>query len=308
MVPYSVLIYLLTKTGTLQSVRSFLSKRFNTAERIVGFQQQLDFMIGNLAGLGYLTRSEDGDHITLQDSIYRLLNFRSIDPLYGAFLTEILARSNTDEKILALESVLELPPNILRHVSIPETIPPGPLQTQVIEPMLVQAGVLIANVSSEPEAPAREGLGESSTPRFRPEGGAKGGFKLVREEEDEYAEEEEEPRPPTFPELLALAFGTKLAAPEPIIVQSKWIIGGLTEAGNDFFKFVRSRDLIKQEGLILRHLLRLVILAGEFFAQTEDPDYAQIADNATIACRHVEPRYTEHFLQQAEETKKIKLA
>ena len=65
MIPYSVLIYLLTKTGTLQAVRSFLSKRFNTAERIAGFQEQVEFMINNLAGLGYLSRSEDGEHVAL---------------------------------------------------------------------------------------------------------------------------------------------------------------------------------------------------------------------------------------------------
>ncbi|MGB4258488.1 MAG: DEAD/DEAH box helicase, partial [Phycisphaerae bacterium] len=175
MIPYSVLIYLLTKMGTLQAARSFLSRRFNTAERIASFQEQLDFMINNLAGLGYLTRSEDGDQVTLHDSIHKLLNFRSIDPLYGAFLTEQLVYSNFEEKVLALESVLEVPPTIVRKVRIPE-LPPGPLQTQVLEPMLVQMGALVA----------------------RPTGAA------VDEEladEDDFFDEEEQERPPTFPEM-----------------------------------------------------------------------------------------------------------
>ncbi len=311
MIPYSVLIYLLTRTGTLAEVRTFLSKRFNTPERIVSFQEQLGFMLTNLAGLGYLTRSEDGEHVTLHESIHKLLNFRSIDPLYGAFLVELLARGNYEEKLLALESVLEMPPVIERHVRIPDTIPPGPLQTQVVEPMLVQAGVLIANVPmpSQPGAQAT-GLEEETGRGGDEERGRTGAtampvsgavrFTLARDEDDEYADEDEEPRPPTFPELLKLAFETRLAAPEPVYVQPKWVAGGLADFAGDFYKFVRSRELIKQEGLILRHLLRLVILAGEFRTLTEDPDYARISELATTACRRVEPRYTDHFLQQAE--------
>ena len=56
---------------------------------------------------------------------------------------------------------------------------------------------------------------------------------------------------------------------------------------------------------MLRHLLRLVILAGEFFTRTEDPDYQQIATLATQACQHVDQRYTERFLEQAEAVKKM---
>ncbi|MEP0844934.1 MAG: DEAD/DEAH box helicase, partial [Phycisphaerae bacterium] len=183
MIPYGVLIYLLTRTGTLQAVRSFLSRRFNTAERIAGFQQQLDFMIANLAALGYLVRSEDGDHVTLDESIHKLLNFRSIDPLFGAFLTEQLVYSSFEEKILALESVLELPPTIERLVRPPE-LPPGPLQTQVLEPLLIQMGVVAAR------APSSGGGGEED--------------ELA--DEDDLPDEEERERPPSFPEMLKIVF------------------------------------------------------------------------------------------------------
>jgi superfamily II DNA/RNA helicase len=323
MIPYSVLIYLLIKTGTLQAVRNFLGKRFNTPERLAGFQQQLGFMIDNLAGLGYLTRSEDGDHVTLHESIQQLLNFRSIDPLYGAFLVEQLRYSNFDEKVLAMESVLELPPAIERKLTIPDFLPPGPLQTQVLEPQLVQLGILLANLparegSSEPGA-AADGEGAASpAPRgfgLRAQwGGARPGqrptsdsarFVLAQSEDSEYADEDAEPRPPTFPELLKLLFEAKLVAPEPVYVQPKWVAGGVAEVENDFYKFVRSRDLIKQEGLILRHLLRLVILAGEFLTLTGDPDYGRLADSATAACQQVEPKYTQRFLEQAEAARKL---
>jgi len=39
-----------------------------------------------------------------------LLGFRSIDPLYAAFLTKFIVRATAAEKIQALEAVLPLPP------------------------------------------------------------------------------------------------------------------------------------------------------------------------------------------------------
>ena len=62
------------------------SKRFAGAEYIEKFSKQLNFMLDNLQALGYLKRAEDGDHVTLDESIYRLLNYRSVDPLFGDFL------------------------------------------------------------------------------------------------------------------------------------------------------------------------------------------------------------------------------
>ena len=279
MIPYSVLIYLLTRIGTLHEAREFVSKRFETAERVARFQEQLDFMLTNLAALGYLTRSEDGDHVALTDGIDRLLTFRSVDPLFGVFLVEQLARSSFEEKLIALEAVLQVPPVIERHVRIPD-LPPGPLQTQVLEPLLIQMGVVIAKV----------GLGAAD-----------------EEEDDGYdalLPPEEEERPPTFPEMLKIVFESRLPAPEPVFVQPKWIGGGVADFEGDFYKFVRACDLVKQEGLILRHLLRLVILAGEFHLLTEDPDYQRIGELATQACQRVDPRYTDRFLVQAAEISK----
>jgi hypothetical protein len=279
MIPYSVLIYLLTRTGTLHEVRTFVSKRFESAERIAKYQEQLDFMLNNLAALGYLTRSEDGDHVALHDSIHRLLNFRSVDPLYGMFLVEQLVRSDLTEKTLALESVLQVPPTIERHVRIPADLPPGPLQTEVLGPLLIQMGAVAAKVDT----------GAADNPSA----------------EDDFWGQEEEERPPTFPEMLKIVFESRLPAPEPVFVQPKWIGGSVAQMDNDFYRFVKSHDLVKQEGLILRHLLRVVILAGEFFALTEDPDYQAIGESATHASRHVDPRYTERFLEQAAEVKSL---
>jgi hypothetical protein len=277
MIPYQVLVFLLTKTGTLHEVREFISKRFNAPQKISKFQDQLDFMIDNLAGLGYLTRAADGDHVTLDGSIEKLFNFRSVDPLYGAYLAEQLNRGNFDEKVQVLESVLDVSPVIARRVPLPE-LPKGPLQMQVIEPLMIQMGVVLAQPSGESEFERRFG-------------------------DDPYAEEEE--LPPTFPEMLKIAFEARLAAPEPVSVQPKWIAGGAFQMDCEFFKFARSANLIKQEGIVLRHLLRLVILAGEFFVLTDDPDYEQIGELSTRCCRRVDPRYTDRFLADAENMRKL---
>jgi len=279
MIPYQVLIFLLTRTGTLHEVRDFLSRRFAPPERLEKFGKQLDRMLDNMAALGYLTRAADGDRVTLHASINRLLNFRSVDPLYGAFLAEQLVYSNFDEKVQILESVLEVPPVIARRAPLPPDLPKGPLQSQVIEPLMVQMGVRLAGPQAgEPEYDERG----------------------RRRREDEPPEP-----PPTLPEMLKIAFDARLPVPEPVPVQPKWIAGGTFQMHCEFFKFCRSANLIKQEGIVLRHLLRLVILAGEFLLLTEDPEYQRIGELATACCRRVDPRYTDRFLEEAASVRKL---
>jgi hypothetical protein len=73
----------------------------------------------------------------------------------------------------------------------------------------------------------------------------------------------------------------------------------------EFFKLVKACNLVKQEGLILRHLLRLVILATEFYVWTEDPSYQEMAEQATRTCRKVDERYTDRFIEEAEAARRM---
>ncbi len=281
MIPYQVLIYLLTSTGALHKVREFLSKRFNIPEKLAKFQDQLDHMIENLAVFGFLTKAEDGDHVTLNDSIRELLTFRSIDPLYGAFMVKQLVRGSFEEKLIALESVLQIPPAIERKVAPPES-EPGPLQTQVLEPKLIQMGLVLA--------------------------GPDGGVTAVSSDEfeDHWDDGSDGPKPLKLPELLKMLFDASLKTPEAIFVQPKWVAGGIFDFECDFHKYVRARDMIKSEGLILRHLLRLTILAGEFAEQSDgDTDYERICELTTRVCRQVDQRYTDRFLSAEEEAKSL---
>jgi superfamily II DNA/RNA helicase len=281
MIPYQVLIHLLTEEGDLRKVREFLSKRFNTPERLKKFQDQLDHMVGNLAAFGYLTNAESDSGVTLHDNIRELLTFRSVDSLYGAFLSRQLVRSSFEEKIAALESVLPIPPAIERRLGLPEN-EPGPLQKNELEPKLIQMGLALA----------------------RPEGG----ISAVCEDEgaDYWEEKDDSPKPLTLPEMLKILFDARLSTPEAVFVQSKCVAGAIFELNCDFYKFIRARDLIKNEGLILRHLLRLIILAAEFRTlSVGDPDYERIGELATRICQKVDTRYTDRFLAGEQEAKKL---
>ena len=88
-------------------------------------------------------------------------------------------------------------------------------------------------------------------------------------------------------------------------MQPKWIAGDAFARDGEFFKCVKALDLVKQEGLILRHLLRLVILAGEFQVRTEDPEYQRIAELATKTCARVDEKYTQRFLQEAQALREV---
>lgn len=281
MIPYQVLIYLLTRTGTLHESREFLSKRFNTPEWLAKFSEQLEHMIANLAQFGYLTRAEDGDHVLLNDKIKTLTDFRSVDPLYGAFLAEQLVHADFAEKLQALESVLAAPSSLQRKVALPVDLPPGPLQERVLGPQLLKMGLLVSG-----------------------EGGV-----LVRpaaEHELDYWGEPIKPRPPALPEMLKMLFDARLVSPEDVVMQPTWIAGGMFQANGDFFAYARNRELIKNEGILLRHLLRLVILSGEFHAHShEDPDYAQIADKVMLICTKVDRRYTDQFLAEQREAREL---
>ena len=278
MIPYRFLIHLLGHSSDLSKVRRFLAKRFNSADRLANFESQLDGMVDNLAALGYLERIEGEDRVMLSETVLELEGFRSIDPLYGAWLARTLSHANLNEKILAIESVLPTAFVIARRCELPYDHEAGPLQTEEIEPLMIAMGKVIARPDNAEKAE------EEEPPKGRP-------FAFWEEEEE---------RPLTFPEMLLEAFNAKLVEPEEIEIRTQWIAGGLGADG-DFWRFVSSRELAKNEALVLRHLLRLVLLATEFKDKTGDPDYEIIAQWATTASRAADPTYTDLFLtRQAE--------
>ncbi|MCB9896476.1 MAG: DEAD/DEAH box helicase [Planctomycetes bacterium] len=292
MIPYRFLAFLLLHGETVGEIRRFLRRRFADADRLTGFENQLDAMLKNLEKLGFLARrgfvpQKDVDdpgfgedtQLELDESLERLLVLRGIDPLYGDFLVHELAFSNFEEKLLALESVLDVPHKIARAASPPYDLAPGPLQKEVLEPTLIKMGVNL-----DPLPPPSD-----DEPRIF----------------YEWDDPDRPKPPPTFAEMLEILFQSRLAVPEEIPIQTKWIAGGVLETQGEFFRFTGSRNLAKSEGIVLRHLLRLVLLAREFEAITEDPDYTILAEKVTAVCEAVDVRYTRHLLDVAEDQAKL---
>lgn len=277
MIPYGVLVYLLAKSRDLADVRRFLRNRFDTPERLERFGTQLDRMIANLEALGYLKRDVEKDHVDVDDSIRELLDFRSIDPPYGVFLSKILSRSDVIEKTAALESVLEVPWKVIRASGDHEH-GKGPLQRDVLEPLMIAMGIRLED--------------EKTADGEKPES-------ILDAYSDEFDPDAE--RPPKFADMLKIAYEKDLPFADAPIVQHKWVAGGLFDAQDDFWRFIKSRGMQKNEGLVFRHLLRLVLLSQEFLRRTEDPDYEEIVVRATNACRSVDPAYTDRFLSSEKE-------
>jgi hypothetical protein len=301
-------------------VRTALRKRLMDEPRIRASEKYLDQMLLTLARAGFVTleptpppedeargaqsaeRQDRPPHATPSSSLVsgvsplvpqpysptlahatpaldKLLLFRSVHPLYAAFLLEHLGLADRDERIQALESVLGVPRPILRYVRVPfaDQLPPGPLATTRLDQELIQRGLMAAPL------PPAEG-----------------------EEEDE-EEDSWENRPPFLAEKLRLLFDARFPEIEDVSTQAIWCAGELLRFGGNFNLYVKTRDLVKQEGIIFRHLLRLILLCGEFaetcpaVASAEEwrADLRDLSDQLTAACRAVDPTSTDETIQLA---------
>src|SRR4029079_3579672 len=73
----------------------------------------------------------------------KLLKLRGINPLYGVYLVNQLGIASREERIQALESVLEMPGSVAKFVRVPryDEMPPGPLATTRLDIELLQMGL-----------------------------------------------------------------------------------------------------------------------------------------------------------------------
>jgi hypothetical protein len=206
----------------------------------------------------------------------KLLVFRSIHPFYGAFLINQLGIADRDERLQAFESVLEVPRPLLRYLRVPplEELPPGSLARTRLDEELVRRGLIAAPMA---------------------------------EAEDDEENEEDGERPPTLADKLRLLFDARFPEVGDVKTQSVWCAGELLRFNGNFNLFVKSRDLVKQEGIVFRHLLRLILLCGEFALVNPsegDPaawqaELRDLAERLTASCREVDPTSTDEAIQQA---------
>ncbi|HMP17662.1 MAG TPA: helicase-related protein, partial [Gemmatales bacterium] len=263
--PWRVLAYLLQASPEVGRLKAVIQKRLLDDARITAGEKQLNRMLITLNKGGFvvleppheelITDGKRLDNSARPESppsiipskhyepvfaratpkLEQLLAFRSIHPLYGVFLMDYLAVASRAERLQLLESLLELPKALLRYVRVPrpDKLPPGPLATQ-IDPLLVKHGLISAPRSSE-----------------------KG------ENEDELENQEEE-FPLCLAEKMKLVFELEYPEIGDLMVQGVWAAGELFEYKGNFVKYISSKDLAKQEGILFRHFLRLVLLCGEF--------------------------------------------
>jgi len=295
--PWRLLAYLLKLSPEISQVRTVLRKRLMDESRIKASEVQLDRMLHTLAARGFVTidppyeAPKEGEsekpssgpppqviHAYAKPALDTLLVFRSIHPIYGAFLIDQLGIADRNERIQAFESVLEVPRPLLRYLRVPrpDEMPPGPLATTRLDSELIRMGLILAPVVKDPD-----------------------------EEEDE---DEWEERPATFAEKLRLLFDATHPDVFDVNTTAVWAAGELLRYNGNFNLYVRTRDLVKQEGIVFRHLLRLILLCGEL-AQVTPPETTQeawqadlrdLADRLTASCRAVDPTSTDEVIQMAQ--------
>jgi hypothetical protein len=109
---------------------------------------------------------------------------------------------------------------------------------------------------------------------------------------------------------LRLLFDYEFPSVHGVFTQPVWVAGELLEFGGDFNKYITSKSLQKQEGVLFRHLLRLILLLGELreFAPPETTetewraDLGEISWVLTESCRKVDPLSTEKALEEVAES------
>ena len=214
-----------------------------------------------------------------------LLHLRGVHPLYGLFLMNHLGIADRTERIQAMESLLELPRSLGKAIRIPplDEMPAGPLAATRLDAQLLKLGLATS-----------EELGA-----------------VDPDEEDERGWfDEERVFVLTLPHKLQRLFQYDFPGVDDLRVWPAWVAGAVLEFGGDFNKYITSYKLQKQEGMVFRHLLRMVLLIDEF-ATLCPPDIepaiwkeeiGQIADDLEEVCRAVDSESTEIWLENARKT------
>ena len=337
-IPWRLLAYMLDASPEVEPIRRLVSKRLMDSGRMIGANKQLDSMLMTLWAAGYVKlepappgkgETEEGrngerervpDRKPLLDVTIRptdgparplahspapapsiptyqpkfaypteqlpmLLKLRGINPLYGIYLVNQLGIASREERVQAFESVLEMPGSVARHVRVPkyEEMPPGPLATTRLDVELLQMGL------ATPEQLGAKPAEEDDEPRGR---------EMF----------EEKVWPLTLGEKLRLLFDATFPEVHSLFTTSVWAAGEVLEFGGNFNKYITSRGLQKQEGVIFRHLLRLILLVKEF-QQFTPPDcqpdewlaeLREISELLAECCRRVDPLSTDKALEEAE--------
>jgi superfamily II DNA/RNA helicase len=217
---------------------------------------------------------------TPTDRLRQMMVFRAVHPLYGLWLMDHLGAADGHELIQILESLLAMPGSVAKAVRVPwpDELPPGKLATETIDPAILTGG--LASIEDlYPPADQRDVMPELR--RY----------------------------PIPLAQKTRMLFESQIDHAGGLFVTPVWAVGELLNYGGDFDKFVRGRELTKQEGILFKHCLRLILLCGEFEQLTPagvtPVDWVArlegITTVLTAACRQVDPQSTDEMLEETAE-------
>ena len=225
---------------------------------------------------------------TPTERLERLVHIRSINPLFGVYLADQLAIADPLERIAALESVLEVPGTVARLTRVPslDDMPPGTLATTRLDPKLLQTGL------ATPEELGAVAGDDDDDVKDR-------GFGRVMFDEPKVW-------PLTIGEKLLRLFRSEFPHVFNVSVRPVWIVGALMEFEGDFNKYVTAKKLQKEEGILFRHCLRMILLLDEMAnippiestVETWEDPLDDLANVLTETCRQIDPQSTDEMLAQ----------
>ncbi len=303
---------MLDASPEIEPIRELVGKRLMVGKRLEAAQHALDRMLLTLWTAGYVTLEprpplisvaqdgQAGESVTTPADSYRaerahpteqlpkLLMLRGVNPLFGMFVINQLGIADFKERLQALESILEIPGSVARYVRVPkrEELPPGPLALTRLDVQLLQLGL-----ATPEELGAASEEDEEEGDRYR------GTFA------------EEKVWPLVLAEKLKRLFDHDFPGVGDVRITPVWVAGEMLELGGDFEKYVSSKRLQKQEGILFRHLLRLILLVGEFEGlcpPDADPaewqsEMGQLRMRLIEICREVDPGSVDEVLSSAAE-------
>ncbi len=300
--PWRLLAHILDASPEVPPIRKLVGKRLLAPKQLEAAQVDLTRMLLTLHRAGYVSLSPppplagadenepdpanyNPESAEPTERLSLLLNLRGVNPLFGAFVAGHLGAADESERLLALEAILEMPIPVARLLRVPppDELPPGPLATTRLDVQLLKLGLA---------TPAE--LGQAA-----------------EDEEEESGPPlpwDERPRRLTLADKLLRLFHVDFPHVDVKIVPV-WAAGELLEFGGDFNKFIVAHRLQKQEGIVFRHLLRLILLAREFQQLPPgdvDPDewrreLESIISRLTQTCLQVDSLSTERMLAENEE-------
>ena len=209
------------------------------------------------------------------EAMEQLTLLRGVNPLYGVFAVKQMGIADDSERIQILESIMDLPGTVARSVRVPkhDELPPGPLAMTRIDPKLLQLGLVTPE-----QLGAQLPDNEEQKDRGR-----------------HFYDEDDRVWVLSIADKVKLLFDHDFPGVYDVRISPVWAVGELLEYG-DFNKYVTTKRLQKQEGILFRHLLRLILLLGEF-EQIIPPELTEeewkawvsdLRDRLSAICRQVD--------------------